>query len=143
MYEEFERGLALAEADTAETQDAALEEAARVREEAHREAQAKLAEARRQAEEIVQDAWRRAQEQSDRVVELLRLREGLMTSLGATVSQFDEALQRAANEEPPVVAPVEEQAIEEHAIEEHAIEEQAVEGHVVEGHVDELEPGGP
>lgn len=105
LYEEFERAMRRAEADTAEIHDGALEEAARLRETAHREAQARIESARRQAEEIVQDAWRNAQEQSDRVVELLRLREGLMASLGATVNQFDQALKRAARDEPPVVVP--------------------------------------
>ena len=83
------------EALTAEREIAEAQEANRAQmEEA-------LAGAEAQAEEIVSSARKQADEAHERVVELLRLREGVITSLRNTLSRVDETLTRIEQEEPP------------------------------------------
>jgi len=111
-YTEFERTLAVSESEIVVTQTAAHEEANRLRETAGQEAKARIDEAQRQADQIIRDARQQAQEQTDRMLELLRLREGLTSSLRETMTQFEQALQRAGAGEVPFLGPASDASLE-------------------------------
>ena len=83
------------EALTVEREIAAAQDAGRA------QTEAMLAEAEAEAERIASAARQQVDEAHDRVVELLRLREGVITSLRSTLAWVDEILTRIEREEPP------------------------------------------